>query len=517
MSNNIDDIPTQINLIFPGTSLSGRQTIIIGAGMAGLAAAIGLSARGEKVLVVEKESHPGGKMRRRQIDGRAVDAGPTVLTMKWVFDRLFETAGARLEEEVDLEKAAILARHAWDDSEAFDLFADRKRSADEIARIFGADNAAGYRRFCNDSRAVFETLKDTFITASRPGPIELGRRIGLLNLPRLLALRPFQTLWRALGGYFPDPRLRQLFGRYATYVGSSPFSAPATLMLIAHVEQEAVWLARGGMHELALAMTKLARKQGAEISYGQDVREITTGGGRATGVQLESGEHLGADCVVYCGDVSRLANGRFVNHAISIEAVGDAKRSLSAITWTGVAKTAGFPLQRHNVFFSREYQREFAQIFSEGNVPDEPTIYVCAQDRDGEADFSDCMEERLLCLINAPAFGDRRRLSREELSSCEERVFARLQRCGLEVDRRNGQFEITQPADFETLFPGSGGALYGRASHGWMASFARPGTRTRIAGLYLAGGSVHPGAGVPMATLSGMLAAQQIMTDRASI
>jgi 1-hydroxycarotenoid 3,4-desaturase len=185
------------------------------------------------------------------------------------------------------------------------------------------------------------------------------------------------------------------------------------------------------------------------------------------------------------------------------------------VTWALRTKVTGFPLVRHNVFFSGDYAAEFADIFERGRPPRAPTIYVCAQDRgdDGAAVAGD---ERLLILMNAPADGDRHTLDEGELAECETRVFGHLERCGLTLERSPETTVITTPARFHAMFPGTGGALYGAATHGWAAAFARPGARTRIPGLYLAGGGAHPGAGVPMAALSGRLAAQRLMTDRAS-
>jgi len=495
--------------------LSAKPTIIIGAGLAGLSAAVALSARGEKVTLCETQAYVGGKMRQVHVSGRAIDSGPTVFTMKWVFDDLFGRAGTSIENEVGLEKAETLARHAWDDTGHFDLFADAQRSQDEVARFFDKANARGFRQFCKDSAEVFKTLKDTYISAPCPSPTQLASRVGFLQVSKLLNLKPFHTLWRALGEYFPDPRLQQLFGRYATYVGSSPYMAPATLMLIAHVEQDGVWFVKGGMHGLARAMARVAEAQGADIRLSTEITEICTSNGRASGVKLATGEVLEAAKILYCGDVSRLSRPFIGSHAVEAAKVPPSRRSLSAITWSTTAQTQGFDLKRHNVFFSGNYSGEFSQIFKSQQVPRDPTVYICAQDRETQTPYQDGDAERLLCLINAPAFGDKRRLTDEEMSQCLTATLSRLTACGLSINIDTAQMGPTQPADFNQLFPGSGGALYGRASHGWTASFARPGTKSKVPGLYLAGGSVHPGAGVPMATLSGMLAAEQIIKDRA--
>ncbi|MDJ0614970.1 MAG: phytoene desaturase family protein [Rhizobiaceae bacterium] len=490
------------------------RTIIVGAGMAGLSAAISLASKGENVLLLERQDYPGGKMRTLPSSLGGIDSGPTVFTMKYVFDELFQTAGQDFEQSVGLSKVSTLARHAWDDDGFFDLHASREQSSEEIGNFFGKACADGYQRFCRDSEEVFKALKNNFIGASRPSPFELGRRIGLLNVGTLWRLQPFTSLMTRLRTYFPDPRLQQLFGRYATYVGSSPFQAPATLMLIAHVEQEGVWLINGGMHQLAKTMLSLAEAQGASVRKNENVSKLLTDQRKVCGVVTGLGEMLTAKRVLFCGDISGITDEFLGISGALPKPVSPGNRSLSAITWSMEAKTSGFPLHQHNVLFSSNYKREFDTVFGLGRAPENPTVYVCAQDR-GDGNEKAPKSERLMCLINSPANGDTVRLSESELEKCQQDMTNSLLKCGLEITTI--QQNITQPADFAELFPGSGGALYGRASHGWMASFKRAGARTNIPGLYLAGGSVHPGAGVPMATLSGMIAAEQMIKDHALI
>ena len=487
------------------------RVLIVGAGMGGLAAAIDLARRGATVSVLERATAPGGKMRRVHVDGAGIDGGPTVFTMRWVFEGLLRDAGVQLEDVVDLTPAGILARHGWRDGSRLDLHADVDRSAQAIAEFAGVAEAEGYRRFCARSRQVYQTLARPFIDAQRPSPFGLTRSIGPGRLNDLLALRPWQRMWPALGQFFRDPRLQQLFGRYATYCGSSPLHAPATLMLVAHVEQDGVWLVRGGMHEVALALARVAAGQGAELRYGAHVQEVTVRNGKATGVVLESGEAIAADAVVFNGDCSALAAGRLGGAVrAAAPAVRPAERSLSAVTWCVRARAHGFPLLHHNVFFAEDYSREFDAIFRRRTITEAPTVYVCAQDRghDGSIDGL----ERLLILVNAPADGDRTPLHADELAQLQQRTFDMMRGCGLELDAAAGGV-VTDPAGFEALFPATGGALYGRATHGPFATFARPGSRSRVRGLYLAGGSVHPGPGVPMATLSGRRAAESAAAD----
>ncbi len=497
-----------------------RRVVVIGAGVGGLAAAVDLATKGCEVLVLEQSASPGGKLREIEIDGRHLDAGPTVFTMRWVFDELFDAAGSRLEDHLSLRPAETLARHAWNDGERLDLFADIDCSVDAIAALAGPAEARRYREFCARAGAVYRTLEHPFLRGSRPTPISLATRVGWRRLPELMRIAPFSTLWASLSEQFHDPRLRQLFGRYATYCGSSPFAAPATLMLVAHVEQQGVWLVEGGMHGIARALVSLAERHGATVRLGCKAQEVVVRGARATGVRVARSdgetEFIAADAVVFNGDVAALGAGLLGADARAAASVSSAdRRSLSAVTWSILGRAEGFPLLRHNVFFGADYRAEFDAIFRHGRLPGDPTVYVCAQDRDDTGHAADAGQERLLCLVNAPARGDLAPLDATELMQCRQRMTSVLARCGLRIEADPERIVTTTPSDFNRLWPGSGGALYGQASHGWAASFSRPGARSRIQGLYLAGGTVHPGPGVPMAALSGRQAAASLLADRA--
>jgi 1-hydroxycarotenoid 3,4-desaturase len=510
--------------IFPRErqAVRARQIVIIGAGMGGLAAALRLAAHGFCVTVLEKAARPGGKLREVQAGGRSIDAGPTVFTMKWVFEELMAEAGLSLDDALTTRPVDCLARHAWGDGARLDLFADLARSADAIGTFAGKAEADAYLDFCARSRHIYSTLLEPFMRSSRPSPAGLMNRVGIRGLGDLLRISPFTTFARALEDHFRDPRLRQLFGRYATYCGSSPFNAPATLMLVAHVEQEGVWLIEGGMHRLAASIENAAKSKGARFVYGKDAARILVSNGRTSGVETVDGERFPADAIIMNGDVAALAAGLLGSDVSNAaQPVTRAARSLSAVTWAMTARTSGFPLTRHNVFFSANYRDEFNDIFRHARLPRAPTVYVCAQDRDDSGALltneTEQQDERLLCLVNAPANGDHAPVGEMELQQCEQAAFKLLRQCGLTVSCKPEASIRTSPADFNTLFPATGGALYGRASHGWMASFQRPGARTKLPGLYAAGGSVHPGPGLPMAALSGRQAAASVMEDLASM
>lgn len=477
-------------------------------------------------------------MREIEVADLAIDSGPTVLTLRDVFDGLCASVGQNLDDVVTLDPLPILARHAWDEGAHFDLFADVARTEAEVARLFGDRTLADFRRFSARAAAVHASLADRFMRASQPGLLGLVTRFGLSGLPELMANRPFSTMWRELGRLLPEPRLRQLFARYATYCGCSPFDAPSTLMLIADVEARGVWRVKGGMQRLAEGLTKVAERAGVTIRYETPVAELRVAQGRVAGVRTADGEDIQASAVVSAADVGAIADGLFGTEvATRVRAPARHQRSLSAMTWSAKASSEGRPLAYHNVLFSTDYRQEFEQIFTERRVPDAPTVYVCAQQQsdgiggdphsplgragtppsqDLTADGTRSRSQSIFCLVNAPPDGDVTRPSPEEIARCTKTMQDALSRCGIRLTLDPSTTRITTPADFAEMFPGTGGALYGRATHGPFAAFRRSGSKTALPGLYLAGGSVHPGAGVPMAALSGRLAASQLMADRAS-
>jgi 1-hydroxycarotenoid 3,4-desaturase len=491
--------------------VTAKKILVIGAGMGGLAAAIDLARQGHQVDVVERAADVGGKMRQVPVGDTAMDGGPTVFTMKWVFDGLFGDAGLALDDHLTLLPATILARHAWTQGGDLDLFADRDESAEAIREFAGPKDATGYLAFCKRSAAIYETLRGPFIASQRPNPIELVARVGFNKLDAMWETAPHQTMWGALGAYFKDPRLKQLFGRYATYCGSSPFAAPATLMLVSHVEQEGVWRVQGGMAKVVAALKALAISQGVTFHFNADVERIETRNKRVSGLVLKGGAAMPADAIVFNGDISALGRGLLGPDVMpAARPVALPQRSQSAITWCATATTSGLALAHHSVLFSDDYRAEFQDVFTRQRPPQAPTIYICAQDRDDACAPPD-KPERLLILMNAPANGDTVDYGPDAQAKAKESAWAMMASCGLTLSVEHDQ--ITTPQGFNALFPASGGALYGRANHGPMASFQRPGACSGVQGLYLAGGSAHPGPGIPMAALSGRLAAARLQAD----
>ena len=498
------------------------HVVVVGAGIGGLVSALLLASRGLRVSVLEAAAAPGGKMRQLQVGGQPIDSGPTVLTMRWILESSFRLAGAELHEHVALSPLQVLARHAWSGEAAdqLDLYADRRRSTDAIGRFAGAAEARRFEAFCDEARAVYRTLEGPYIRSAKPSVPGMVAALGPRGLAQLTALGPLSTLASLLSRRFENPRLQQLFGRYATYCGASPWLAPATLLLVAQVEMDGVWTVAGGMHALARAVAALAVQRGASFSYGATVGEILVAQGRASGVRLADGRVIEADAVVFNGDADALAQGLLgaeVQGSVPLRRPAD--RSLSALTASVLARCSGFPLTRHNVFFQPDYAAEFDDILQGGRLPQRGTVYVCAQDRGDDA-ADPGRPERLLLLVNAPPNGDRVPADPLEIQTCEQTSLALMRRCGLHLELASAPAASTwlrtTPQDFSRLFPGSGGGLYGTATQGWMALFRRPGSTTRLPGLVLAGGSVHPGPGVPMAAMSGVRAAETVLAHLGS-
>ncbi len=466
------------------------NTVIIGAGAGGLAAAIALASRGISVSVLEAQAGAGGKLLPVNIDGVLLDSGPTVLTMRWVFDELFALAGQELSTQIRLQPLETLARHYWSGGASLDLFADPQRTVDAIGRFSGRVEADGYKAFAVASKRIHQSLLQPFLKSQRPTPWGLASAMPFQDV---LGINPFETYWHALGRFFKDPRLRQLFGRYATYCGSSPFKAPATLMLVADVEASGVWRVAGGMAALSKSLEQCARQLGVVFHFNCAAQRIETEGSRVSAVIDTHGNRHLCSSVIINADSNALPAGLFGD---AVRQVGKGlvakNRSLSAMTWCGVTEESGMPLDHHTVFFSDDYGKEFSEL-AHGPAED-PTVYICDQGNGHK-----------LLLVNAAANAER------PPPDMDARMLRRLQTCGLDLTLKN--VFRRSPEDFAKLYPATHGALYGRASHGWLSTFQRPRARSSIPGLYLAGGSTHPGPGVPMAALAGMRAAEALIQD----
>lgn len=484
---------------------SEEKVIVIGAGMGGLSAAIRLAAAGLRVTVLESADTPGGKARAMPSAAGPVDAGPTVLTLRATFDALFALAGERLDDHITLIPQPILARHFWPDGSQLDLFPDTDANIAAIHTFAGAREAAAFARFDRLATALYAAFEAPVMLSPRPDLPAILR--ATLRQPRLWpALLPGMTLPRLLALHFRDPRLIQLFARYATYVGGRPDHAPGVLALIWRAEAAGVWAVQGGMHHLAAQLACLAERLGVTIRYATPAQRIVTQGGRVTGVQIAGGTTLPCAAVAFNGDPGALTAGLLGDTARTASAK-PGPPSLSAYVWAFAATPTGrraADLIHHNVFFTANPQAEFGPI-GRGQMPADPTLYICAQDR---ATGPVPPLERFEIILNAPA---NRPAPQEEADTCRNRTFPTLARMGLGFTPTPRG--LTTPTQLAQRFPGSMGAIYGRSPEGALSAFRRPQAQTALPGLYLAGGAAHPGAGVPMAALSGQHAAEAMIRD----
>ncbi len=496
------------------TRAEAPPVLVIGAGIGGLATALRLQAAGFAVTILESHGWPGGKMRTVPSEAGPVDAGPTVLTMRHVFDALFRDTGSPLENHVTLIAEPIVARHFWPDGSRLDLTTDPSANADAIAAFAGERARSEFLRFSAETSALFDAFDAPMMQAADPSISALAR--AALATPRhLRALSPVATLVNLLTRRFSDPRLRQLFGRYATYVGGNPYQSPALLSLIWQAEARGVWRIEGGMHRLAHALAERFQALGGRLLLNSPVARITTGASGVSGLVLKDGTQMTSETVVFCGDPRALATGCLGSDVTGIaQDTRRSPRSLSARVWSFAARAETDPgLAHHNVFFAENPREEFDAI-RQGRVPQDPTLYLCAEDR-GSHVAPPTQTERFEIILNAAPLSEGTATAKD-IELCRQTTFPTLARFGLRFETDPADKALTTPQMFETLFPGSAGSLYGQSPHGVTASLKRPRARTAIPGLYLAGGGTHPGAGVPMAALSGRFAAEAIQMDLVS-
>ncbi|QBF34158.1 1-hydroxycarotenoid 3,4-desaturase CrtD [Thalassococcus sp. S3] len=490
------------------------RVVVIGAGMGGLAGAIRLAAAGLDVTVIERHAHVGGKIRTLPSAAGPVDAGPTVLTMRHVFDDLFASAGARLDDHVTLVPQEILARHVWSDGSTLDLFADMEASAAAIRAFAAHRSEAEFRGFCERCRQLFAGFDAPMMQSAEPRLSALTRHV--LARPYLIApMAPLSTLGQMLRRQFSDPRLAQLFGRYATYVGGSPFRSPAVLALIWQAEAAGVWVVKGGIHKLAGAMAELAAAHGVRFEMSVHVDRLSLQGGRVRGVSLEGGRFVPAEAVLFNGDPRALATGALGPGASAVaRQTLTLPRSFSARVHSFAATPSGRPLAHHNVYFGSDPASEFDDLVA-GRLPRDPTLYLCAEDR-GQGHAPPALE-RFEIIANAPPMARAEADADDtEVLEWHAMIMQKMAQHGTHFSPTPGVESLTTPQMFNRLFPESLGSLYGQSPHGLTAAFQRPTARTTVPGLYLAGGGTHPGAGVPMATRSASHAAAAILSDLTS-
>ncbi len=484
--------------------------VVIGAGIGGLTAAIDLSSAGHQVTVLERGALAGGKAGIAVVDGVEFDTGPSVLTLPGAFDSVFQRAGTSLAAELTLTLPEPASRYLYPDGAVVDVYSDRAATRTAVATSLGLDAAEQLDAFLDYAEGIWNAAAPHFIEGDAPTPGRLLKLVPamIMDLPRI---DPFRTMRAGIARHVREPRLRWLLERYATYNGSDPAKAPATLNCIAHVELGlGVYGVKGGIHELIRALVRVAVGAGAELRLNSAVDRVETASGRVVAVH-SGAERLRVDAIVANADIRHLARD-LLEPALGRRLEPRSSPSMSG--WTAVlkARRRGDERVGHTVAFPERYDEEFRDIFDRDRAPVDPTIYVCAQERcHGRRGWRD--HEPLFIMANAPAEPESGATPLETWSRLRELALQRLRRAEL-IDPDDVVVWERTPTGLATAFPGTLGALYGSASNDAFAAFRRPPNRLRaVPGLYLASGSAHPGGGMPLCSLSGQAAARAVIND----
>lgn len=480
--------------------------MVVGAGMGGMAAAARLARLGHRVAIFEAADAVGGKLGLFERDGFRFDTGPSLLTMPFVYHELFIVTGAPLSEELSLRRLDPIARYRFGDGTWFEAAAEDSRMRDNI-RTLSPGSERGWDAFMARGAAIWEATRTSFLDA----PLRGWRTLAALarrHPAAISTIAPHLTLRALARRYFGDPRLLAFIDRYATYTGSDPRRAPAVLASVPFLEHRyGGWYIDGGLRNLADALARRCALLGVQIRCSTPVSSIIRERVRLR-VELADGSALAADVVVANADATRVLGGL-------VQGVRPPKAppSLSGfVLCLGVrGRTPG--LAHHNVLFPQDYDAEFDDLF--GPVPGavaDPAI-LCSVPHDPAV--APPRHESWFVLVNAPRHDPSARTGVDWdapgfASQYATRVLDLMARRGLDIRSRVLFQEIRTPADLERLTGAPGGAIYGSSSNGPRAAFLRPPNRTEVPGLYLVGGSSHPGGGLPLVALSAKIVADLI-------
>jgi phytoene desaturase len=481
--------------------------VVIGAGVGGLAAAARLARAGHQVTVIEAEQTVGGKLGRYERDGFRFDTGPSLLTMPQVLRELFDDTGGWPDGLV-LRRLTSTARYRFADGTTVDATGDLDDFCGRLDAALGPGHGDDWRGLMAHAARIWDATRVPFLESPLHGPRTLARLA--LQRPRdVPTIAPGRSL-RALGRrHLRDARLQLLLERYATYAGSDPRRAPAALAVVPYVEQHfGGWYVDGGLSRIADALHDRVLECGATLVLGTVVDGIETDGGRVCGVRLADGGRLPADVVVANAD-AKAVYGELVHAPRAARRLARATPSLSGFALLLALRGRTDGLAHHNVLFPADYDAEFDAVFGRDAKPvDEPTLHISAPDDPGVRPPG---HESWFVLVNAPRHGsgpgavDWRQP--DLVSSYAEHLLDLLAARGLPVRERVLWSHTQSPADLEERTGAVGGAIYGTSSNGTAAAFLRPANRSPVPGLFLVGGSSHPGGGLPLVILSARIVA----------
>lgn len=492
---------------------------IIGGGLGGLAAACVLAARGYAVTLFEKNGWLGGKAAVCEEAGFRFDMGPTILTLPSILRRVFAEAGLQLEDRLPLLRLDPQWRCFYDDGTTLDLVADTDKMTDHLER-FAPGSSAGYQSFLAFSKKLHEISNRFFFYKpidSIWDMMDWRNTFKINTLSDVLAMKMGKSVAACVRANVPEPRVAQMLDHFTQYVGSSPNASPAVLCGIAHMQtDEGIWYPVGGTGAVPKALAQLAQELGVELRTETGINTILTEGNKVVGVETEGGEHVSLAAVVSNGD-------SVLTHRDLLGRHPAAKKFLKRRTYepacSGVVLYLGLDraydhLAHHNFVFSHDPEEEFDAIYHRGEPAPDPTCYLAAPAR-SEPGVAPPGGEALYVLVHTPYL--RPHHDWQEIFPRYRRVILDklAKTAGLkDLERRLRVERWLTPQDIRDRYNVLDGAIYGLASHGlWTGAF-KPGNRSAdLEGLYLAGGSAHPGPGMPMVLMSGWVAADTLDRD----
>jgi phytoene desaturase len=501
-----------------------KKVVVVGGGLAGLAASVELAQRGAAVTLIEANQHLGGKMNVLEQDGYRFDMGPTILTLPEVLCGIIRRAGGKVSDYIDLVRLDPQWRCVFEDGTRFDLRDNLDDTVAEFDRVFpGSGAGAGFRKFVDYSRRMNRLSRKVFFYRDLGGVRDVMRNTPMGDFEVLkdaLAMRMHSTVGKTIDKHVEEPHVRQMAEHFLQYVGSSPFLAPAILTMIASVQtDQGCWYARGGTRSVARALERLVNESGIEVHRGTKVTQILEKNGRAVGVVTDRDQTFEADAVVSNCDVQRTL-GDLLGTPSAASRLSKVRKKFEPAC-SGIVFYWGLDRQydqlaHHNFFFSRDSHAEFDDIYRKGVPAEDPTLYVAAPSRT-EPDQAPPGGEALYILVHTAYLRDGKPQSDSEKFVDQYRpvVIEKLRRCGIEDVEQHIRVERTlTPSGIESMYNAEGGAIYGLASHGKLAGGFKPkNTSPAAEGLYLCGGSANPGPGVPMVLMSGVTAADAVARD----
>jgi phytoene desaturase len=480
--------------------------IVIGSGIGGLATAIRLSLKGYDAHVFEKNTQPGGKIGELFLSGCRFDTGPSLFTLPALVDELFTLAGENPRDHFNYVSLPSSCRYFYDDGTLLNAWTDRNRFAAEVESVTG-EPAVKVIAFLDECAELYDLTAGIFIF-SPFYQLENFRKPESLNVARnFRKLNTFSTMHDVIKRHFTSEKVIQLFDRYATYNGSSPYRAPGTLNVIAHLEHNSgAYFPVKGMREIVESLTGLASRCGVTIHTGKSVLEVKREGEKITGIMTSDG-FVPAQVVVSDMDVVPFYRS-LMKEEKPARKQEKQERSTSALIFYWVMNKRFDEIDLHNIFFSSDYPGEFVSL-RRGRVSNDPTVYVFASSRVVASD-APAGKDNWFVMINVPADSgqDWPLLVSKARANIIYKVSERL---GYDIRTAIEAEEILDPPLIESRTMSHRGALYGSSSNSMFAAFRRhPNVRSRYKNLWFVGGSVHPGGGIPLCLASAKIASDMV-------